>query len=43
LKRIPNSGPRFSQAAQISHIYKMYFKRYKSMLRASVCHCFVYP
>jgi len=40
LKRVPNSGPRFSQATQISYIYKNLFKRYKSMLRASVCHCF---
>jgi len=30
LKRAPNSGPRFSQATQISYIYKMYLKGLKA-------------
>jgi len=43
LKRVPNSGPCFSQATQITYIYKICLKWYKSILRAIVCHCFGYP
>jgi len=42
LKGVPNSGPRFSQAIEISYIYKMYLKGIKHAARKRL-HCFGYP
>jgi len=43
LKRVPNSGPCLSQDYTDLVYLQNVFKRYKSMVRASVCHCFGDP